>query len=118
MYLSEDKVASLARDLAASRTLRWWIIDLHSPGLLRFIASTSGQSTAASGAPMKFGPADGPEFFVPYGWKPVEVHRILQAAIRTKRLPPEIQVPPDLQQSSGRQGDQFWSGICLLQLGE
>ncbi|SPF42355.1 Methyltransferase [Candidatus Sulfopaludibacter sp. SbA4] len=113
MYLSEDEVGSLARDLAAAGTLRWWVHELHSPGLLRFIQSTSGQGTAAAGAPLKFGPAEGPEFFVPHGWHPAEVHSILQAAIRTKRLPPEMQGAENVTESSGRQGDQFWSGVCL-----
>jgi len=117
-YLSEDEVGSLARDLAAAATLRWWALDLSSPGLLRFIQSTLGQGTAAAGAPLKFGPAEGPEFFVPHGWQPAEVHSILQAAIRTQRLPPDMQAAANVTESSGRQGDQFWSGVCLLQKGE
>lgn len=117
-YLSEDEVGSLARDLAAAATLRWWVLELQSPGLLRFMQSTSGQVTAEAGAPMKFGPAEGPEFFVPHGWQPAEVHSIFQAAIRTNRLPLEAQAAANVTESSGKPGDQFWSGVCLLQKGE
>ena len=118
VYFSEEGVGSLAEDLAAAGTFHWWLLDIHSPGLLRFLQSTTGQSTAQGGAPLRFGPAEGPEFFAPHGWQTLEVHSVLKAAVRTNRLPPELQPFASAKESSGRQGDQPWSGICLLQKGE
>jgi hypothetical protein len=41
---------------------------------------------AAAGAPYKFAPENGPDFFVPLGWKPVEIASLLKTAGRLKRL--------------------------------
>ncbi|HEY2018198.1 MAG TPA: SAM-dependent methyltransferase [Bryobacteraceae bacterium] len=114
VYFSEDEVASLARDLAATGTFASWLIDMCSPGLLRFLQGTTGQSTGRAGAPLKFGPEAGPEFFLPHGWKAAEVHSTLQAGAQTNRLPPELAGAASVIESMGRQGEQFWSGICLF----
>jgi hypothetical protein len=52
----------------------------------------------------QFGPEEGPEFFVPYGWKPVEVRSPLKTAARLKRLSFGMRLLSLRPQSNGRQG--------------
>jgi hypothetical protein len=68
-YFSTDQVRALAADLAAPPAFQRWIVDLVSPGLLRLLQKNMGPALAESGSSLKFGPEEGPEFFVPYGWK-------------------------------------------------
>jgi methyltransferase (TIGR00027 family) len=114
IYLSEEEVASLAQDLANAPNFEHWVLDLASPGLLHMLQQTTGTSTKQAGAPLKFGPPEGPEFFVRHGWKPVDVQSVLQAAIATKRLPKELESFATIPESSGPQGEQPWSGVCLF----
>jgi methyltransferase (TIGR00027 family) len=114
VYLAEGEVGALAADLAAPGTLRRWAVDLMSPGLLRMLQKRIGGKLAKGGAPLKFGPAAGPLFFEPHGWKAVEVHSMFKAAARLKRLPFLLRLLAMLPESRGRQGGRPWSGVCLL----
>lgn len=114
IYLSEEEVGSLAQDLAHAPNFEYWVLDLASPGLLHMLQQTTGTSTKEAGAPLKFGPPEGPDFFVRHGWKPVDVQSVLQAAIVTKRLPKELEPFAAIPESSGPQGEQPWSGVCLF----
>ena len=71
-------------------------------------------SLSESGSAVQFGPEEGPEFFVPYGWGPVDVRSPLKTAARFKRLSFGMQLLSLLPQSNGRQGSRPWSGICLF----
>jgi methyltransferase (TIGR00027 family) len=114
IYFSADQVRALAEDLAAPATFRGWIVDLASPGLLRMLQKNMGPSLEQSGASLQFGPEEGPEFFVPSGWKPVDVRSPLKAAAGFKRLSFGMRLLSLMPQSNGRQGSRPWSGICLL----
>src|ERR1700674_4412314 len=57
IYLSADEVAALAKDLAVGSHFQRWILDLHSPGLLRIFEDTTGNPSYEVGAPYKFAPA-------------------------------------------------------------
>ena len=114
IYFSAAQVCALAEDLAGPITFHSWIVDLASPGLLRILQKHLGPSLKESGAALQFGPAEGPEFFVPCGWKPVEVRSPLKAAAGFKRLSFGMWLLSLLPQSNGRQGSRPWSGICLL----
>jgi methyltransferase (TIGR00027 family) len=114
IYLSEEEVGRLAQDLAAAPNFARWVLDLASPGLLHMLQQTTGASTKEAGAPLKFGPKEGPEFFLTHGWTPAEVQSVLQAAIATKRLPKELEPFASIPESSGPQGEQPWSGVCLF----
>lgn len=115
IYLTEEEVASLARDLAAPASFRSWVLDLTSPGLLKMIQKDSGTQLSAAGANLKFGPAEGPGFFVPHGWKPVDVRSPLKTAARLKRLSFGMRILAMLPESSGPQGSRPWSGVCLFE---
>jgi methyltransferase (TIGR00027 family) len=115
VYLTADEVGALARDLAAPGTFRRWAHDLMSPGLLRMLQKRIGGKLAAGGAPLKFGPEEGPAFFEAHGWRPLEVHSMFKAAARLKRLPFLLRLLAMLPESAGPQGSRPWSGVCLLE---
>jgi len=85
IYLDDAQVQSLARDLHSLGAVSW-MVDISSPVLLKMLRERGGTMIAAAGAPFKFAPANGPAFFVPLGWKPVEIASLLKVAGRLKRL--------------------------------
>jgi len=114
IYFSTDEVRAFAEDLAAPPTFQRWIVDLVSPGLLRLLQKNMDPSLSQSGSSLKFGPAEGPEFFAPYGWKLVDVRSPLKTAARFKRLSFGMRLLSLLPQSNRHQGSRPWSGICLF----
>jgi methyltransferase (TIGR00027 family) len=115
IYLTADEVAALGRDLAGPTSFQQWVTDLVSPGLLRMLQKNWGKKLADAGAPLKFGPPEGPGFFEGCGWTPREVHSMLHAAARAKRLPFLLRLAAMLPESNGRQTSRPWGGICLLE---
>jgi methyltransferase (TIGR00027 family) len=113
VYLTRDEVSALGRDLAAQASFRDWAIDLCSPGLLKMLQKNLGALSEA-GSPLKFGPEEGPEFFTPSGWKPVEVYSMLKTAARIRRLPFFLRLMSLLPESNGRQGSRPWGAVCHL----
>lgn len=114
IYLTADEVGSLAQDLAAPPSFQRWILDLASPGLLRMLQRKMGRELSQAGAPFKFGPKEGPEFFMRYGWKPIDVRSLLKTAARLKRLPFHLRLVALLPESRGAQGSRPWAGACLF----
>lgn len=115
LYLAPDEVASLARDLAAVSPFQTWILDIASPGLVKMMKANGGDMVAAAGAPFKFAPADGPAFFVPYGWTPAQVSSLLKTAGRLKRLPMFLKLISLLPEPPKPSPNRPWSAV--LQLG-
>ena len=115
IYLAPEEAGALARDLTVPGTFRSWALDIASPGLLKMIQKDSGAQLSAAGAELKFGPAEGPGFFVPHGWKPVDVRSPLKTAARLKRLSFGLRLAAMLPESSGPQGSRPWSGVCLFE---
>jgi methyltransferase (TIGR00027 family) len=115
IYLSTEEVSALAKDLAAGSHFQRWIIDLSSPGLLRMMQRTTGQQLSQVGAPFKFAPAEGPSFFTPLGWEPIEVKGLLKTAARFKRPPFFLRLLSHLpEREDGVYGNRPWGGVCLL----
>ena len=114
IYLTREEVGALAQDLAFPPSFQRWALDLASPGLLRLLKKNMGQQLDRAGAPLKFGPPEGPEFFSPYGWKPVDVRNPLKIAARFKRLSLGMRLVAMLPASNSKQGSRPWSGICLF----
>lgn len=113
IYLDQDTVASLAGDLSAYPQFSHWVFDLASPGLVRMLMKRRGDKMERANAPFKFGPKEGPAFFVPYGWVKEKVYSALKTAAKLKRVGfimrlfarlPEPEVP----------GNRIWSGICVM----
>jgi methyltransferase (TIGR00027 family) len=114
VYFSATEVAALARDLAASSHFERWILDLASPGLLRRMQRTTGKQLSKVGAPFKFAPPEGPAFFTPHGWEPLEVKGLLKTATRFKRPPFFLRLLGRLPEQKGPAGNRPWSGVCLF----
>jgi len=87
IYLPESQVADLASALAGTPALRWWLIDLASPKLLKMLTKRWQPHLAAAGAPFVFAPASGTGFFAPYGWKEASFHSLWDEANRLHRAP-------------------------------
>ncbi len=114
IYLTAEEVGNLARDLAAPPSFQRWIVDIASPGLVRMLQKNLGKQVGAGGAALKFGPKEGPAFFVPFGWNVLDVRNPLKTAGRLKRLSFGMWLASLLPVSSGAQGSRPWSGICLF----
>ena len=113
VYLRNEEVAALAKDLAAQESFQHWIIDLASPALLKMLARKMGAPLDQAGIPLRFAPESGPNFFAGYGWTPEEIHPVLHAAAKINRLPVFLRLLAAI--SSGRfYARQPWSGVCLL----
>jgi methyltransferase (TIGR00027 family) len=114
IYLGADEAAALAKDLAAGSHFERWILDLHSPGLLRMMQRTTGKQLSKVGAPFRFAPAEGPAFFTPLGWETLEVKSLLKTATRFKRPPFFLRLLGRLPETKGPAGNRPWSAVCLF----
>ena len=85
IYLDPEQVAALATDLHAQPSFQEWLIDLASPQLLKRMSRTWGKSLAEGGAPFKFAPAEGTDFFRPYGWREAQYRSTWEEARRLNR---------------------------------
>ncbi|HEX7371020.1 MAG TPA: SAM-dependent methyltransferase, partial [Rhodanobacteraceae bacterium] len=75
VYLSPDDVAALARDLHDMARARWWLIDIATPLLRKFMQRRGMlERLQQANAPMQFFPEQGTGFFKPFGWKEKEFH--------------------------------------------
>jgi len=114
IYLSAEEAGSLARDLAAGARFQRWILDIGSPRLLTMLQRTTGKHLSQVGAPFKFAPAEGPDFFRPHGWELVDVQGVLKTAARFKRPPFLLRLVARLPEPKKLPGNRQWSGICLF----
>ncbi len=85
IYLTREQAAALARDLAEQRPFRYWLIDLSSPRLLKFLDRSWSKPFAQGGAPFQFAPVEGTRFFDPLGWREVEWRSMWEESLRLKR---------------------------------
>jgi methyltransferase (TIGR00027 family) len=83
IYLTAEQVASLARALHATPSIRWWISDIASPRLLQLMRKMWGRSVASS--PFLFAPEDSAAFFAPLGWREIAFRSGLEEARRLGR---------------------------------
>jgi methyltransferase (TIGR00027 family) len=88
VYLAPEQVGALAADLHAQPSFRWWLIDIIRPEILRRMEKTWGKRVAEANAPFRFAPAEGTEFFRPFGWREAEFRSMLEDARRLKREMP------------------------------
>ncbi|MGO9085615.1 MAG: class I SAM-dependent methyltransferase [Candidatus Sulfotelmatobacter sp.] len=112
IYFTTEEVVSLAKDLAAKKHFKSWIIDLASPGQLKLMQRTTGKQLSEAGAAFKFGPPEGAHFFAPCGWEPKDVQGLLKTAAQFKRAP--VELLPLLPEPKSNPGNYPWTGVCLL----
>ncbi len=91
IYLSAEQVGSLSRDIHSTPSVRWWMIDLASPILLKIMNKHWGRAVAAGSAPFQFAPAEGTAFFEKFGWRELEFRSGMDEA---KRLHREMRMMP------------------------
>jgi methyltransferase (TIGR00027 family) len=115
IYFATEDVVSLAKDLAAESNFQNWVLDLASPGQLKLMQSSSGKQLSEAGAAFKFGPPEGPNFFVPLGWEPIDIQGLLKTAAKFKRSPAGL-FPMTIGRT-GAPGDFPWTGVCLFNKG-
>jgi methyltransferase (TIGR00027 family) len=113
VYLDEEEATSLGQDLALPRSFQHWIIDLASPALLKMLTKKMGAPLDQAGAPLKFAPREGPDFFARSGWKPEEIHSVMHAAARLNRLSLFLRLIAKIS-SPAFQAKRPWSAVCLL----
>ena len=113
VYLDEKEVTSLGQDLAVARSFQHWVIDLASPALLKMLAKKMGAPLDQAGAPLKFAPREGPDFFARSGWKPVEIRSVMHAAAKLNRLSFFLRLIAKIS-SPAFQAKRPWSAVCLL----
>jgi len=114
VYLSREEVGELATDLAERPAFDRWVTDLGSPGLVKMLQKQVGKELDQASAPLKFGPPEGPAFFEPYGWTPIDVQSTFRAAARLKRLPFFLRLFAIVPDSNGQQGSRPWSATVVL----
>jgi methyltransferase (TIGR00027 family) len=114
VYLSEEQVGSLAKDLFACGNVQSWLTDLMSPALLRIVQKEWGKSLRDAGAPLQFAPETGPAFFRPFGWEAADVRGAIPTARDLNRLPLLLRILSRLPGSGAFHPRRPWSGACLL----
>ena len=112
IYLAPEEVSELARDLAAELGALAWIIDLASPGQLKLMQRTMGKQLSEAGAAFQFAPVEGPDFFVPHGWEPIEIRGFLRTAAQLNRAP--VELLSLLPEPKEMPRNYPWTGVCLL----
>jgi methyltransferase (TIGR00027 family) len=118
IYLEADQVAELASDLHRCPNARWWLTDLASPLLLKFLARRWQPKLAAGNAPFRFGPAEGTAFFAPFGWHEKEFRSTWDESWRLKRTISGAffwKLLSYLQSKRRREAARRMSGIVLFE---
>jgi methyltransferase (TIGR00027 family) len=114
IYLSAEQVGALAADLAKVPAFQYWIVDITSPALRDMIKKNTAPQISEGAAQLQFAPANGPEFFLPYGWKPLKTLSALKTAAGLKRLPFLLRLAALLPENPVNPGSRPWGGVCLL----
>jgi methyltransferase (TIGR00027 family) len=118
IYLKASDVSSLAQSLAAHPSFRWWLSDLASPKLLKWMERGWGKEVAKGNAPFIFGPAEGTGYFKPYGWREKEWHAVWDDAKRLNRRMPGAwlwDLLGALQSAKGKEEGRRFSGTMVLE---
>lgn len=116
IYLEQSAVEALADELAAAGRYRWWATDLSSPGLLKKIGKSWGKEVGKAGAPFRFAPEKGPDFFSDHGWRRLDVHNTFYAAARLRRLPFFFSLLARIfPEPRTWKPQRVWGGVCLFE---
>lgn len=114
VYLEDEQVRTLARDLAAHEALRWWLVDFFSPSVLRMMQRGVGRDMDS--APFKFAPANGVAFFEELGWRTLEVESIFRHASKLKRAPLPVRLAHLLPDPDPRRlGASRWAAVVRFE---
>jgi methyltransferase (TIGR00027 family) len=113
-YLDSEVVRSIGQDLLGRPAVRWWLLDVASPAILKMMQRGMGENLA--NAPLKFAPADGVAFFEILGWKACDIREIFQEAVRFRRVPFFFRFFAHLPQPDPRKpGKARWSAVVRFE---
>ena len=84
-YLSVEEVGSLADDLSALGSVRFWIADYFSPQVVKFRTQRGGMQKRMRNAPFRFTPNDWFGFFQEHGWCAKGIRYLPEEGDRLKR---------------------------------
>jgi methyltransferase (TIGR00027 family) len=118
VYLDPGDVADLARDLHDIARAKWWLSDLASPMLLKYLERQWQPMLEEGNAPFRFGPAESSAFFAPFGWRETEYRPHWEESLRLKRTMPHAwlwNILRRLQPPRQREAMKRFSGIILLE---
>jgi methyltransferase (TIGR00027 family) len=113
-YLDDEAVRDLGRALASRAGIRWWVLDVTSPAILRML--TRGMGAHLDNAPLKFAPPDGVAFFEQLGWRAKDIRSMFKEAVRLGRVPFVLRIfrfipDPDPR----RPGNARWSAVVRFE---
>ena len=114
-YLEDEQADAIVRDLAGVAPFRRLAVDLGSPGLLAMLHRKAEPALRSGATRLRFAPPEGPAWFEPRGWTPVQVRSFLSASPARKRFPLILRVLSYLPQPYPRRPSQPWGGVCLFE---
>jgi hypothetical protein len=115
IYLEDEVVRAIARDLRAFPAVRWWVLDVNAPAIRDMMQK--GMGSLLENAPMKFAPPDGVGFFEKIGWKALDIRSFFREALRLRRAPLLLHLFalfPDPDPRHLAKSDR-WSGVVRLE---
>lgn len=86
-YLTVNDAAALADDLAATPTIKYWIIDYFSADAMKMLSRSDTQKKLQN-APFQFFPTEWFEFFRSHGWKQKQMRYLAEEGYKLKRMLP------------------------------
>ncbi len=114
VYLSEEQVAKLGRDLYACPNFALWLFDQASPTILKLMRRGYQKGLTAANAPMRFAPQSGLAFHAPQGWVPREVRDMIGEAHRLQREMKGAWLMRALGLLSAHH-PKYWSAMALME---
>ncbi len=88
IYLADSDNQALAEDLASYSHFKYWLMDIHTPEVIKKSSSRIGKQLKAANAPFRFAPKEGAQFFLPLGWRELQFRSYIREAMTVNRLPP------------------------------
>jgi methyltransferase (TIGR00027 family) len=116
-YLDEDTVRTLARDLASRSPIRWWVLDVAAPAILRMLKK--GMGPHLDNAPLRFAPRNGVAFFEKLGWRASDIRSLYREGVRLGRMPLALRVFAFLPEPDARNPGPYarWSAVVRFERG-
>lgn len=117
IYLTREQVGGLAEELHDASGAQWWISDLASPMLEKFMKRGWSRKLTEGNAPMQFFPPEGTAFFEPHGWTEGAFRSTWDESLRLKRTMKGAWfwgLIGRLQSKERREAGRRMSGIILL----
>jgi len=102
IYLSREQAGELAQDLHAVSNVRWWVLDIAAPFILKLMTRIWSRRLGAS-ATFRFAPQEGAAFYDAYGWRLIQYRSAWLEAQRLGRQPPVALIWKMLYPRYGRQ---------------